>query len=93
VSSPVFEIPLRGDPIEVIEFIGELFKSLPAGCSVWTPTDWDRGFPERIDDVCVIDLGDTPARSKADNVALLRRAIATADPDGRFVVATGTYGL
>ena len=92
VSSRVFGIPLRGNPILIIDFTDRLSKYLPAGCSVWSPPGWDRGFPDEIDDVCEINLRYEQDRSEADNVALLTQAIEAVDPDGHFVVARDAPG-
>jgi hypothetical protein len=92
VSARVLGIPLRGNRVEVIEFTDALSKSLPARCSVWSPSGWDLRFPVQIDDVCEINLCDEQDRSESENVALLTRAIETVDPDGRFVVAGHARG-
>jgi len=86
MPSRVFGVPLNGTAIEVTWVTGALSKALPAGCSVWSPPGWDHGFPDQIDEVCEIKLGDEQHRSETDTVALLTQAIEAVDPDGRVIV-------
>jgi hypothetical protein len=87
MSSRVFGIALQGNASEISMITGALSEVLPAGCSVWSPPEWDQGFPDQVDGVCEINLRDEHDHSEAETVALLTQAIEAVDPDGGFIVA------